>query len=301
MKNIHRGFTLPAFLIVFLALFGIGSVASQNNRIASTSLPSPAIISSSSSDSKIPPVSTSSDFEGALPGSSVGIVTIDQSSLSSTQNFPTLTGSAQNVSTFYLSILGADSWPVSVVNGKWISVVIDALKPGTYTVEALTQGSLLMLTSAILTVNPVTSTTTMYTNSQLGISVRYPASFANSYARLNNVTAFATQAGSLIDSNGCYSRGLTRPNDSQITINNMQFCQSDNLSPGAGTVSGYYYFTTYKNGEYVTLAYEAGYPNGCGAVEGTSQYKICEDSLPDAINDLVKVIRQSAGTLTFTN
>ena len=150
--------------------------------------------------------------------------------------------------------------------------------------------------------NGSTSNWKTYTNNQYGLFVKYPTTLGN--ATISTPQIFATTTSSNIDSNGCYQSGLASGAGAtglQIIVNGIQFCQTNDLNPGAGMLSGDYYFTTHKNGEYITIGYPTFTSNGCGAAEGTPNYASCEDFENNYKTIVIQPLQQSAGTLTFTN
>jgi hypothetical protein len=145
-----------------------------------------------------------------------------------------------------------------------------------------------------------------YSDSQLGLSFQYPSSLNSNFAHLNSASALVASSKNL-DSNGCYVSpvfvGTERAgmSDSKLTINNISFCASNYGDPGAGQLNTSYYYTFYRNGNYITLDYEVQTPNGCGAYEGTSNYQSCQDAGTSANTIIQQPIQTSVASLKFTN
>jgi len=139
---------------------------------------------------------------------------------------------------------------------------------------------------------------------EYGLSFQYPTSLNSNYASIANPpeVTISVHQRQLIDMNGCYL-GLTgsgKPSaDSKIILNNVKFCQSDDLSLGADALSGHYYFTTYYKTGYVTLGYKIGAPNGCGSLSGKPDYQSCENFENNYNSIVIQPLQQSAGTLIF--
>lgn len=144
-----------------------------------------------------------------------------------------------------------------------------------------------------------------YTNTQTGISFQYPSKFNSNFAALNNdPKVIVTSNKTNIDANGCYSLQTGKGEagkESQVTIHNIQFCLSQGGDVGAGQLYQDYYYTTFKNGNYITVGYTIHTPNGCGVYEGTSQYDSCEAFFKNYDTFVLQPIQQSVATLKFAN
>ncbi len=143
-----------------------------------------------------------------------------------------------------------------------------------------------------------------YTDQKLGLSFQYPASLNSNFATLNAVSA-SIVPGKNLDANKCYvssvfagteRAGMT---DSQLTINGMPVCASVFSDPGAGQLYTSYYYTFYRNGNYVALIYEVHTPNGCSAYTGTSNYQTCQNALANSNALIMQPIQTSVGSLRF--
>ncbi len=142
-----------------------------------------------------------------------------------------------------------------------------------------------------------------YTNSQLGLSFQYPTSLDNGYMIIqsNLVSAFSDNTD--IDSNGCYVPTIYTGSPSaykptQVTVNGISFCQSNDLNPAAGTVSGSYYYTTLHSGSHYTLVFPIFYTS-CATLFGGPHYNTCQNLVSNFSNLVVQPLQQSAGTLIF--
>ncbi len=163
-------------------------------------------------------------------------------------------------------------------------------------------------------VAPTTNTTSTagwktYTDSQYGFSFQYPSALPYSlFASLNGTpTALTASSKNNIDSNGCYVPSIyagterAGTTDSNITLNKISFCASNYGDPGAGQLYTAYSYTTYRNGNYVTLQYVVHTPNGCGAYQGTDKYQACTTFFQSGFNTgVLQPIQQSVATLMFT-
>ena len=92
--------------------------------------------------------------------------TIDSSSLTTSSNYPTITGTAKNAPYLSFSVYGSNGeksaynsgLTVSVVNGKWSTKPLSYLPPGTYTVKVSDTAKGNLLTGGTLTVTTTVST-----------------------------------------------------------------------------------------------------------------------------------------------
>lgn len=142
-----------------------------------------------------------------------------------------------------------------------------------------------------------------YTDAENGILFQYPPTFNTKYAQFQeNPTAIVSLAGSKnIDKGGCYiPANPDQINETKVTINNMAFCLTTDASPGAGQLYNSYFYTTLKNGKYVTLSYVVHTLNGCDPYMGTPDYQPCTDFMKNYNTIVVSLIQQSVATLTVS-
>ena len=190
---------------------------------------------------------------------------------------------------------------------------IMALDPAVATpVSASEQTRTVQNESVAYNLVPVGITWKTYTDEQTGISLNYPSDFGNRWIRLQEssgepLSVLITPTGANIDGNGCYQGTETTSAisgeygaDAQVTLNGMAFCLSKGSDVGAGQAYQSYYYTTKRNGEYITIGYVVHTPNGCGAVEGSPVYLSCEQSIGNS-KIVPQAIQKSVGTLRFMN
>jgi hypothetical protein len=141
-----------------------------------------------------------------------------------------------------------------------------------------------------------------YTNAQYGFEFMYLREFATKYATMQtDPRAIVTLPGSSkVTTDGCYLQEAFAPKQSRVTINNMSFCVTESGDPGAGQLYTSYYYTTFKNGNYITLEYVVHTPNGCGAYMDTPDYQPCTDFFTKYDTIVKKPIENSVATLIFT-
>lgn len=138
-------------------------------------------------------------------------------------------------------------------------------------------------------------------NSDMGFEFKYPTDFGSKYASFQSVPmAVVTKDVSKVDANGCLIESTLTSKESQVTINNMQFCLGTGSDPGAGQLYNSYNYTTVKNGNYITLEYLVHTLNGCSPYIDTSDYQPCTDFMNNYNNIVVKTIENSVSTLQFT-
>lgn len=145
-----------------------------------------------------------------------------------------------------------------------------------------------------------------YNDSQTGISFQYPSDFGGYPASLQGQNGIpqilVTPTGANIDEHGCYidnsgPRGYM--GGTPVAINSLSFCLSTGGDVGAGQSYRDYYYTTRRNGTYITLGYTIHTSNGCGVFKGDPNYVSCEYFFQNFDNIVTKAIQKSAGSLTF--
>ena len=146
------------------------------------------------------------------------------------------------------------------------------------------------------------------TNHLSSPSFNFPTSLNTDYAHLNKPKVILSLDNANIDSNGCFKiidASKKIGTDAQIIVNKIPFCRSveNDSSPEAVAISNIvnynYYYTTYINGEYLTLRYQVGAINGCATLKGQPEYQACETFENDYDSIVIKQLDQSAGTITF--
>ena len=136
-----------------------------------------------------------------------------------------------------------------------------------------------------------------YTDSASNISIQYPSLNDTKLKPTISVTPTAK-----VDSNGCLPgilEGGAVSKDTLITINNINFCQTQSTDAGMSHVYNIYYYTFLRDGIYYTLTYDAT-TISCG-VYGLPRdyaYQACE-TRNSSISILIKSIQQSLKTLRF--
>lgn len=177
-------------------------------------------------------------------------------------------------------------------------------------VSAALQTKTIQTEGNVFAMQKVQSDTGMHTFSDLihGFSFQYPTGVRNGYAHLGWVpSVFVTQNKTNIDAQGCYMSydGAFDPNGShgtQKNINGISYCLAKSSDAGAGQLGTEYYYTTYKNGSYITISYQVMSTNGCGAYDdGSADKQACEAGQKTYDADIVKPIEQSVASLKFTN
>lgn len=150
-----------------------------------------------------------------------------------------------------------------------------------------------------------------YKDQQTGISFKYPMDFgmdtdANlmSSDSLGAPQVIVTPTAANIDTtDGCYVNNDSPQgfNDSQATINGMSFCLSQGDDVSMGQAYHGYDYTIHHNGVYVTLGYAVHTSNGCGAMMGDPEYAVCSYYQGQYDSLVVPVIKESAGSLSFSH
>jgi len=144
-----------------------------------------------------------------------------------------------------------------------------------------------------------------YTNTQLGLSFKYPATLNSKYAQFNSVSAISDAIN--INSKGCFVPQQFKGTEigvsagSGVVINGVSYCFSSFGDPGAGQLYTSYEYTQQKDGKYYTLEYVVHTPNGCSPYMGTPDYQPCTDFLSNQETTIVKVIQESVATLKLIN
>src|SRR3989338_378405 len=143
----------------------------------------------------------------------------------------------------------------------------------------------------------------IYTDTNYGFEFKYPESFNTSFASFQQTpSAVISKAGSgKIDKDGCYvSQDATNANIGVNIINDMRFCLSEYEGVGAGQLYKSYYYTTFKDDNYITLAFVVHTSNGCGVYDALPQQKLCETFMKNYDSIIVKPIQDSVATFKFT-
>lgn len=145
-----------------------------------------------------------------------------------------------------------------------------------------------------------------YTNTQYGFSFQYPVLFEGADLQGGLPQVFVTSTSTGIDiTNGCYkavsgARGYA--GGSLVTLNGIQFCLSLSSDAGMSQLYRSYFYTTHRNGKYITIGYTSHTSNGCGVfLQGTPDYTSCEYYRENYSNLVIKPIQDSVATLKFIN
>lgn len=107
---------------------------------------------------------------------------------------------------------------------------------------------------------------------------------------------YVTKNKTNIDTNGyyVYERGGSVPEP--VVINGIIYKLSTFTDCGAGTCGTDHYYTTYRNGAYISIAYVT-FTHNCGAVD---DQVACEQKQAEDFSKSMKAIEASLGSLKFT-
>ncbi len=148
--------------------------------------------------------------------------------------------------------------------------------------------------------NPIWKT---YIDNNYGFEFSYPDSFATSFASFQQapITIISKAGSNSTDKDGCYiAQNETSANSEILIINDMRFCLSEYEGIGAGQLYKSYYYTTFKDNNYITLQFVVHTSNGCGAYGGLIQQQPCEDFMKNYDSVVLKPIQDSVATFKFT-
>ena len=172
--------------------------------------------------------------------------------------------------------------------------------------QATSTSPVVMATTTPVTQVEVPASWRTYANAQNGISFKYPDTFNTAFASLtsNPPKLIVTSKGAHIDSKGCYSgldaAGYSPVVESSVTINNVSFCLSVGSDVGAGQLYRSYYYTTEKNGNYISIGYIVHTPNGCDAYTNPLRSS-CDDFFKKYDALVPAQLEKSVSTLTFSS